>query len=211
MRAIHLTRSGRGLALRTAWLASDATVVAYTDVDLSTGLEALAPLVAPLLSGHSDVAIGSRLAPGAMVVRGPKRELISRCYNRILRAMFDTGVRDAQCGFKALRGEVAEVLVPHVVDDGWFFDTELLLLAQRNGLRVHEIPVDWVDDPDSRVRIVRTAVDDLRGIARLRLAFWRGGGRVAGLPPRRTEHGAAAMMAACTTTRSWSRSASRAS
>jgi glycosyltransferase involved in cell wall biosynthesis len=167
---LRLERKGRGLALREAWSRSDARVVCYMDVDLSTDLRGLLPLVAPLLSGHSDVAIGSRLARGARVVRGPKRELISRGYNRILRTVLRARFSDAQCGFKAARGEVARSLLPDVRDDGWFFDTELLMLAQRRGLRIHEVPVDWVDDPDSRVDIVRTAIDDLRGVARLAVA-----------------------------------------
>jgi glycosyltransferase involved in cell wall biosynthesis len=166
--AVHMDRKGRGLALRTAWSASPAAVVAYMDVDLSTGLDALLPLVAPLLSGHSDVAIGSRLAPGARVTRGIKREVISRAYNLILRAALHTRVADAQCGFKAMRADVAQELLPTIADNGWFFDTELLVRAARQGLRIHEVPVDWVEDPDSRVDIVRTAWDDLKGIWRLR-------------------------------------------
>ena len=137
------------------------------DVDLSTDLRALLPLVAPLVSGHSDVAIGTRLARGSQVVRGAKRELISRTYNRILRLTLGARFSDAQCGFKAIRADAARRLLPAVRDEAWFFDTELLVLAQREGLRIHEVPVDWVDDPDSRVDIVRTALDDLRGIARL--------------------------------------------
>jgi putative flippase GtrA len=178
VRALHLDRKGRGLALRTAWSASDATVVAYMDVDLSTDLDALLPLVAPLVSGHSDVAIGSRLAPASSVARAPKREFISRAYNLILRTVMATRVRDAQCGFKAVRGDIARRLVPVVQDDGWFFDTELLLLAERNGLRIHEVPVDWVDDPDSRVHIANTAWNDLRGTARLFRTFAAGRGRI---------------------------------
>jgi glycosyltransferase involved in cell wall biosynthesis len=176
VRFVHLDRKGRGLALRRAWTDSDAQVVAYMDVDLSTGLDALLPLVAPLVSGHSDVAIGSRLAAGANVVRGPRREVISRTYNAILRALFANRFHDAQCGFKAVRAEVAQRLLPEIEDDGWFFDTELLLLAERNGLRVHEVPVDWVDDPDSRVDVARTARDDLRGAARMAWRFARGDG-----------------------------------
>jgi putative flippase GtrA len=164
---LRLERKGRGLALRAAWSSSRARVVSYMDVDLSTDLRALLPLVAPLLSGHSDVAIGSRLARGANVVRGPKREIISRSYNAILHAALRVRFTDAQCGFKALTTAAARRLLPEVRDDGWFFDTELLVLAQRQGLRTHEVPVDWVDDPDSRVDIVRTALDDLRGVARL--------------------------------------------
>jgi putative flippase GtrA len=178
VRVLHLDRRGRGLALRTAWTASDADVVAYMDVDLSTGLDALLPLVAPLVSGHSDLAIGSRLAAGASVARGPKRELISRAYNLLLRTTFATRFHDAQCGFKAVRTDVAAALLPEIADDKWFFDTELLLLAEHNGLRIHEVPVDWIDDPDSRVDIVQTATDDLRGIARMAWRFARGRGRI---------------------------------
>jgi glycosyltransferase involved in cell wall biosynthesis len=164
---LRLERKGRGRALRGAWSASDARVVCYMDVDLSTDLRGLLPLVAPLLSGHSDLAIGSRLAGGARVVRGPRRELISRAYNVLLHTALRARFSDAQCGFKAVRRDAVGALLEDVRDDGWFFDTELLVLAQRRGLRIHEVPVDWIEDPDSRVQIVRTALDDLRGVARL--------------------------------------------
>jgi glycosyltransferase involved in cell wall biosynthesis len=170
----RLERKGRGHALRTAWSSSDAPVLAYMDVDLSTSLPALLPLVAPLLSGHRDVVIGSRLARGAHVVRGPKRELISRAYNLLLKVALRGHFSDAQCGFKALRRDAAERLLPFVEDDEWFFDTELLVTAQRLGLRIGEVPVDWVDDPDSRVKIVSTALKDLRGVGRLLLHKPRG-------------------------------------
>ena len=153
MTAVHLAQKGRGRALRQVWSASDATVLAYMDVDLSTDLAALLPLVAPLLSGHSELAIGSRLARGSRVVRGPKRELISRCYNLILRGTLAAG----------------------------FFDTELLVLAERAGLRIHEVPVDWVDDPDSRVDLVATALADLRGVVRVGRALTTGALPLAGL------------------------------
>jgi glycosyltransferase involved in cell wall biosynthesis len=169
VRVLRLERKGRGHALRAAWSASDAPVVAYMDVDLSTDLAALGPLVAPLLSGDRELAIGTRLAPGSRVDRGLKRELISRAYNAILRVVLRARFSDAQCGFKALRADVARDLLPDVRDEEWFFDTELLILAQRRGLRIHEVPVDWVDDPDSRVKIVSTARDDLRGVVRLAL------------------------------------------
>jgi putative flippase GtrA len=174
VRVTHLAAKGRGRALREVWSASDAPVLAYMDVDLSTDLAALLPLVAPLISGHSDVAIGTRLARGARVVRGLKREAISRGYNLLLRGTLAVRFSDAQCGFKAIRKEVADRLLPLVEDTGWFFDTELLVLAQRSGLRIHEVPVDWVDDPDSRVDIIATAVADLRGIVRLGRALATG-------------------------------------
>ena len=163
----HLGAKGRGRALNAVWSTSDAQVLAYCDVDLSTDLSALLPLVAPLVSGHSHVAIGTRLARSSRVVRGPKREFISRSYNLILRSSLAARFSDAQCGFKAIRADVARELLPLVQDTGWFFDTELLVLAERAGLRIHEVPVDWVDDPDSRVDVVATALEDLKGIVRV--------------------------------------------
>ena len=174
---LRLERKGRGLALRTAWLASSADVVSYMDVDLSTNLTSFLPLVAPLLSGHSEVAIGTRLAHDAHVRRRVRREALSRGYNLLVRAGFRAGFSDAQCGFKALRADAARHLLPLVADDGWFFDTELLLLAERNGMRIHEVPVDWIEDLDSQVELVPTIAGDLAGLWRLRRAFWRGGGR----------------------------------
>src|SRR5215467_10737075 len=185
VQTVHLDQSGRGRALRRVWSASGADVLAYMDVDLSTDLNALLPLVA----GHSDLAIGTRLARGARVVRGPRRELISRCYNVLLHATLGAGFSDAQCGFKAIRADKARVLLPLTRDTGWFFDSELLVLAERAGLRIHEVPVDWVDDADSRVNVVATALADLRGIARLRWGLARGTIRVprlgASAPPGR--------------------------
>ena len=178
VQAVRLERPGRGGALRAVWSASDADVYAYMDVDLSTDLNALFPLLAPLLSGHSDAAIGTRLARGARVVRGPRREFISRCYNLLLHATLGTGFSDAQCGFKAIRADAARQLLPLTTDDSWFFDTELLVLAERAGLRIHEVPVDWIDDPDSRVKVVSTALGDIRGIIRLGIGLARGTIRV---------------------------------
>ncbi|WP_424530896.1 glycosyltransferase [Sphaerisporangium viridialbum] len=176
--AVHLDKKGRGRALRQVWAESDADVVSYMDVDLSTDLTAFLPLIAPLLSGHSDLAIGTRLSRAARVERGPKREIISRAYNLLLRSAMGARFSDAQCGFKAVRTEIAQALLPAVEDEEWFFDTELLLLAERHGLRIHEVPVDWVDDPDSRVDVLRTALDDLRGMARVARRTLSGAARI---------------------------------
>ncbi|MBE1585572.1 glycosyltransferase [Nonomuraea angiospora] len=178
VRAVHLDEKGRGRALRLVWSQSEADVVSYMDVDLSTDLDAFLPLVAPLLSGHSDLAIGTRLARASRVERGPKREFVSRSYNLLLRSVMGAGFSDAQCGFKAVRTEIAQALLPGVEDEQWFFDTELLLLAERHGLRIHEVPVDWVDDPDSRVDIIQTALDDLRGLARVARKTLSGAARI---------------------------------
>ena len=199
VRAVHLDLPGRGRALHEIWSSSDADLVAYMDVDLSTDLNALLPLVAPLLSGHSDVAIGTRLAHGARVVRGPKREIISRCYNLLLRVALGVKFSDAQCGFKVIRASQARQLLPLVADRGWFFDTELLVLAERAGLRIHEVPVDWTDDTDSRVDIIDTAVRDLHGIARVRLGLARGTIKVPRLALRESVYRKSAALPAANT------------
>ena len=165
----RLEQRGRGRALRHAWMGSDAHVVAYMDVDLSTDLSAIPELVDAIAIGGYDVAIGSRLRKGARVVgRPPHREVISRMYNLIIKLMFFTRFQDAQCGFKAVGRRALEDIIPLIQDRGWFFDTELLILAEKNGYRIREVPVRWSDDPDSRVKIVKTAFDDLRGLLRLR-------------------------------------------
>ncbi|MEE8519098.1 MAG: glycosyltransferase [Dehalococcoidia bacterium] len=166
---IHLDVRGRGRALRRAWLESNADVVSYMDVDLSTGLEAFPGMVTAILDEGYDVAYGSRLAGAASTNRSLKRDLISRSYNAIIRLSMRTQFSDAQCGFKALSRQAAQVLVPAVVNNHWFFDTELLIIAEKRGFRLKEVPVQWEEDPDTRVKIVQTVMEDLRGLARLRL------------------------------------------
>lgn len=169
-----LDRRGRGRALRQTWLESGADLLAYMDVDLSTHLNDLVPLVGAVAEEGYDLAIGSRLIEGSVVEgRSRGREFTSRTYNLIIRAGFRAGFRDAQCGFKAISRRAADLLLPLVRDVGWFFDTELLLLAESNGFRIKEIPVRWCDDPDTRVRVISTAVHDLAGLARLRLGGLR--------------------------------------
>ena len=171
---MRLEQRGRGRALRRAWLGSRADILAYMDIDLSTELEATVRLVESIASGGHDLAIGSRLKVGAVVIgRSPLREFISRSYSLLFRSMFFTGFSDAQCGFKAISRRAADDLLPLVQDTTWFFDTELLLLAEKNGYAIDEIPVRWTDDPDSRVRIVRTAWGDLKGLLRLRFGGLR--------------------------------------
>jgi glycosyltransferase involved in cell wall biosynthesis len=165
---MRLRDKGRGRALRAAWTGSNARVVAYMDVDLSTDLTALEPLVQPLLDGSSDLGLGSRLAPGAKVDRSALREVMSRSYNFLVRRLLHSRVSDAQCGFKAARRETIQALLPQVENENWFFDTELIHAAERSHMRIHEVPVVWTEDSDSRVRLISTAAEDLRGIARLR-------------------------------------------
>lgn len=172
VRVLRIAAAGRGGALRAAWTSSEADVLAYTDVDLSADLAAL-PRLASLVQGGVDIAIGSRHRPDSQVTRSALRGVLSRGYNGVVRALFGVGFDDAQCGFKAISPAAAAFLLPCVRDDGWFFDTELLILAERAGLRIGEVGLRWVEGRHSRVRIVPTAVGDLRGLLRLRLGGLR--------------------------------------
>ncbi len=169
---LNLSRKGRGLALRTAWGASKADVVSYMDVDLSTNLRYFPLLVEGLRCGY-DVAVGSRLMQASMVARRLKREILSRGFNLLIRVLFQTRFSDAQCGFKALRREAAQQLLPYVINNSWFFDAELLILAEKNEFRIFEAPVEWMEDLDSRVNLSATAVEDLKGLARMRTSRLR--------------------------------------
>jgi len=169
---LHIPQKGRGRALKAAWLDSKADIVSYMDVDLATDLAHFPELIKSLEEGY-HVAIGSRLSKGSRVTRGFKREFVSRGYNLLIRSMFFTGFQDAQCGFKAMTRRAAEEIVTKIENNNWFFDTELLILAEKNGYRIKEVPVKWTDDPDSRVRIARTAYEDLKGLLRLRFGGLR--------------------------------------
>ncbi|MDU3532187.1 dolichyl-phosphate beta-glucosyltransferase [Alloscardovia omnicolens] len=174
IRAMHLQRKGRGLALKTAWMSSSAVVVAYMDADLSTSLEHIDDLVLPLLHHEADLAIGSRLMKESKTARSFLRDIISRCYNFLLRSYSGANFSDAQCGFKAVRADVFRALAPSIQDNEWFFDTELLLLAQNRGLQLNQIPVYWVEDPNSSVHIIDTARKDIQGMIRMRSRYGRG-------------------------------------
>lgn len=168
VRLVMLPQQGRGRALRASWTESRADILCYTDVDLSTALEAFLRLFSALIDEGYDIAIGSRLAAGSTTTRSLRRELISRSYNRLLKLVLKVRFSDAQAGFKAVTREVVDRVMPLVEDNSWFLDTELLVLAEKLGYRIADIPVTWVEDDDSRVKVVRTALEDLRGIRRLR-------------------------------------------
>lgn len=169
VRALILEVKGRGLALREAWLSSDADVVSYMDVDLSTDIRHLPELIAMVAERGCDVAIGSRLARGAKTDRQLKREITSRGYVALIRLTFPRlRITDAQCGFKALNRKAVEAIVPRIENRMWFFDTEMLILAHQAKLKICELPVRWVEDRDTKVKIVSTAIEDIRGLARMR-------------------------------------------
>lgn len=175
VRFLQLSQRGRGRALRHAWSQSDADIMCYTDVDLSTEMAALPKLVNALLHEGYDLGTGSRLQRESKTRRSLKREFISRCYNLIVKLVLGTTFSDAQCGFKVVSRTVVREVIPQVQDESWFFDTELLALAERQNYRIKDLAVEWNEDDDSRVKIVPTAVEDLKGVARLRVKFWRDG------------------------------------
>ena len=169
----YLPQKGRGRALRATWLASEADIVSYMDVDLSTDLAHFPQLIEALESGY-HVVTGSRLSKESQVTRAFKREFISRSYNLLIKSMFFTGFPDAQCGFKALTRPAAQAIIPYIENNNWFFDTELLIIAAKRGYRIKSIPVKWDDDPTSTVNITGTAAEDIKGLLRLRFG---------GIPP----------------------------
>jgi glycosyltransferase involved in cell wall biosynthesis len=173
VRFIHLLQRGRGRALRHAWLQSRAQVVCYMDVDLSTDLEHVPELVGAIADEGYDVATGSRLLPDSRTTRSLKREAISRFYNAFIKTVLFTKFSDAQCGFKAVSRRAVEAIIPQIADQSWFFDTELLVLAEKHGYRIKDIPVRWIEDDDSRVKILQTGWDDVKGVFRLRRQLWR--------------------------------------
>lgn len=168
VRVMHLAEKGRGRAVKHSWSASRADILSYMDVDLSTDLAAFPPLIEALHGGSYDLAVGSRRLKSSLTTRGLKREIISRCYMLLVKILFQTKFSDAQCGFKAITRSAATALLPLVEDNGWFMDTELLILAEKLGYRIFDLPVRWVDDPDSRVRIWSTALGDIKGLVRVR-------------------------------------------
>jgi glycosyltransferase involved in cell wall biosynthesis len=174
VRVVHLEQKGRGRALKRVWSESSADILSYMDVDLSSNLYAFPPLIEALISGGFDIGIGSRLLKASTTRRSLKREIISRCYNLLVKAFFRTKFSDAQCGFKAITRRAAQHLLPLVEDTGWFFDTELLVIGEKLGYRIFDLPVSWIEDLDSRVQIVQTALDDIRGLIRVRKNFRRG-------------------------------------
>lgn len=172
VRYVRFAERGRGSALSRVWTASDADVLSYMDVDLSSDLRDFPALLESVTSGRADIAIGSRLFFGAQTTRCLSREIVSRAYNQLLRIVFRTRIQDAQCGFKVMSA-AAKTLLPQVKDHGWFWDSELLLAAERQGWRIVEHPIRWVENPDSRVAVCRTAWLNICGMYRLQRSFAR--------------------------------------
>jgi glycosyltransferase involved in cell wall biosynthesis len=171
---VYLHQRGRGRALRQAWLQSKADIVCYMDVDLSTKLDHLPALLDAIAHEGYDVSIGSRLMRESRTTRSFKREAISRIYNVMVKVVLLTRFSDAQCGFKAVSRKAVEAIVPRIEDQSWFFDTELLVLAEKQGYRIKDVPVVWIEDDDSRVKIVKTGWEDIKGVWRLRKLLWSG-------------------------------------
>ncbi len=172
---IHLDQKGRGRALKKTWTESDADIVSYMDVDLSTNLSHFPEMIRGMVKGGYEIATGSRLMRGSRTKRSFKREFISRSYNLMIKSMFFTKFSDAQCGFKAVtRNIVNRIIDPYVEDTGWFFDSELLIIGEKLGFKILDVPVEWIEDLDTRVKIVKTATDDIKGLIRVKKNFLKG-------------------------------------
>ena len=166
---ISIPEKGRGHALHQAWTTSSADIVTYMDVDLSTRIEHLLDLVQLIDRSNCEVAIGTRLSKQSKTKRSLKREITSQGYVFLIRLFFPSlSITDAQCGFKALKRTTAEVIVPKIKNREWFFDTELLIIAHKEKIGICELPVEWTEDPDSKVNILKTAFEDIRGLIRMR-------------------------------------------
>jgi len=161
-------RLGRGGALRRAFRAAAGDTLVYFDTDLATDMRHLEQLVESVRSGEYDVATGSRWIPGQEVDRPPRRGIPSRGFNFLVRTFLRSGLRDHQCGFKAFDRETLFDIVEDVEDEHWFWDTEVLVRAQRRGYRVREFPVEWEPKDDTTVDLVR----DVFGMGSQILRVW---------------------------------------
>lgn len=175
VKLLRLLQKGRGRALRHTWLRSNADMVCYMDVDLSTKLDHIPELLDAIAQDGYDIATGSRLMRESRTTRSLKREIISRIYNVLVKAVLFTRFSDAQCGFKALSRKAVDEIVPQIKDQAWFFDTEMLVLGEKQGYRIKDLPVVWIEDDDSRVKIIKTGWEDIKGVFRLRRQLWSDG------------------------------------
>ncbi|MFC1754024.1 glycosyltransferase [Thermoproteota archaeon] len=175
---VHLDKKGRGRALRKVWLKSKADIVSYMDVDLSTGLKAF-PKMIDALAGKKrkkyQIGIGTRLVIGSETNRCLNREILSRGYNIFLKMMLFTSFTDAQCGFKAVTREAVEEIVSLTKNNKWFFDTEMLVLAEKKKYNIFEVPVTWIEDKDSKVHILRTIWEFISSVVKMRIDLFRRG------------------------------------
>jgi glycosyltransferase involved in cell wall biosynthesis len=165
---LHLSRKGRGAALKEAWSRSEADIVSYMDADLSTGLESIPQLINSIIIDGYDIAVGSRLLSTSKVKRSFMRKVISYIYNISIKNIL--GLKqppDAQCGFKALCKRVVDEIVPKIKNQNWFFDTELLVLAEKKGFKIRYIPINWTERLKTKVRIGKAIFEDIAGILRL--------------------------------------------
>lgn len=163
----HLSQKGRGRAVKHVWRKGDYDYLAYMDIDLSTDLKHLPPMLHALERGF-DIAIGSRNARGARVFgRSVLRNITSKGYISLIKLFFLVNFTDAQCGFKAVTRRIVTELLPHIKDNDWFFDSELLIVGEKSGFRLYEEPVTWIDNPGSTVRVLKTVMGDLKGLWRL--------------------------------------------
>ncbi len=169
----HIPEKGKAKTYKLAWPSSKASIVGFMDADMSTELDAFPKCMDAIMNNKADIVIGDRLSSDAMIERSLKREILSRGYNTLLRSLFlRTHIVDAHCGFKFLKKSVACALLPHIKDECWFFDTELLMLAEQTGHRIEQVPVLWIERKASKVKIMRVMTDYVFNLVKLRFRIW---------------------------------------
>jgi len=171
VRYLYIPVKGRGIALKVAWMLSKANVVCFLDADLSADLETLLKMINEILNGW-DACVGSRFVEGSVVKRCLKREITSRGYNLFLKMLFLKKFTDAQCGFKAFKGDVVKKVLPIINSEKWFFDTELLLRLERSGYKIKDFPYIYKEDPNSSVKIIPTSWELFTKSILFRIKLW---------------------------------------
>ena len=164
----EITSKGRGIALRESWLSSTSDICAFMDIDLSTELEYLNEIIYPIVELECEICCGSRWMSSSNVKRGLFRGILSWSYNFILQTTLGLKIKDSQIGFKAIKTDTAKKVIPLIKDNEWFFDTELLLISQKNDLKIKQIPVIWIDHPKSTVVVLKTVKMFLRNVWRMK-------------------------------------------
>lgn len=170
--ALNIISPGRGNALKKTWLQSTADILIYMDIDLSSSLENIADLLAPLIENKADLTIGSRLMPEAKIKRSFFRELNSRGYNFLAKIILGHKFSDLQCGFKAVKKETFLKILPYLKDDKWFFDTELIILTNFFHYKIKEVPIKWEErqynQGKSKVKVIRDVTKFIVNLIKLK-------------------------------------------
>ncbi|MBD3359736.1 MAG: glycosyltransferase [Candidatus Buchananbacteria bacterium] len=166
--SLNLEDKGRGNALKNVWQKYEADIYAYCDIDLATDIFAFKKLFNSIINGSANIAIGARYIKGSQTKRTLNRLIYSKVYIFLVRLFFPTKIKDFQCGFKAVDKKTVSEILPLVKDKEWFFDTELLLIAEKNDFKIKEIAVQWKENPETKVKFIRTIYDYIENLIKFK-------------------------------------------